>query len=84
VHGSSYAARELRQGTPSLRAASPVTLTVDRTGTGSGRIQGTMAFDRKDYGMDSNNPFIRIAHRAEVDVDLTATRIGGPTVVFKY
>ncbi len=59
-------------------------LTVDRTGTGSGRIQGTMAFDRKDYGMDSNIPFIRIANRVQVDVDLTAKRIGGPAVVFKY
>jgi polyisoprenoid-binding protein YceI len=59
-------------------------LTVDRTGTGAGRIQGTMAFDRKDYGMDSNIPFIRIANRVEVDVDLTAKRIGGPAVVFKY
>jgi polyisoprenoid-binding protein YceI len=59
-------------------------LTVDRTGVGSGRIQGTMAFDRKDYGMNSNIPFIRIANRVEVDVDLTAKRISGPTVVFKY
>jgi len=25
-----------------------------------------MAFDRKDYGMDSNIPFIRIANRVEV------------------
>jgi polyisoprenoid-binding protein YceI len=59
-------------------------LTVDRTGVGSGRIQGIMAFDRKDYGMNSNIPFIRIADRVEVDVDLTAKRIGGPAVVFKY
>jgi polyisoprenoid-binding protein YceI len=59
-------------------------LTVDRTGVGSGRIQGTMAFDRKDYGMDSNIPFIRIANRVEVDVDLTAKRTSGPAVVFKY
>ena len=59
-------------------------LTVDRTGSGSGRIQGTMAFDRKDYGMDNNIPFIRIANRVEVDVDLTAKRISGPPVVFKY
>ena len=59
-------------------------LTVDRTGTGSGRIQGTMAFDRKDYGMNSNIPFIRIANRVEVDVDLTADHIGGPAVIFKY
>ncbi|MGB6305269.1 MAG: YceI family protein, partial [Acidobacteriaceae bacterium] len=59
-------------------------LTVDRTGTGSGQIQGTMAFDRKEYGMDSNIPFIRIANRVEVDVDLTAKRTSGPPVVFKY
>lgn len=59
-------------------------LTVDRTGVGSGRIQGTMAFDRKDYGMNSNIPFIRIANRVEVDVDLTAKRTRGPAVIFKY
>ena len=59
-------------------------LTVDRTGTGSGRIQGSMAFDRKDYGMDSNIPFIKIANRVEVDVDLTAKRTSGPAVVFKH
>jgi polyisoprenoid-binding protein YceI len=59
-------------------------LTVDRTGVGSGRIQGTMAFDRKDYGMNSNIPFIRIANRVEVDVDLTAKRTSGPAVIFKY
>ena len=46
--------------------------------------QGTMAFGRKDFGMDSNIPFIRIANRIEVDVDLTATRIAGPAVIFKY
>lgn len=43
-----------------------------------------MAFGRKDYGMDSNIPVIRIANRVEVDVDLTATRIARPTVIFKY
>lgn len=35
-------------------------LTVDRTGVGSGRIQGTMAFDRKDYGMNSNIPSLEL------------------------
>lgn len=75
--------RNSARGPKSARGLA-VTLTVDRTGTGSGRIQGTMAFDRKDYGMDSNIPFIRIANRVEVDVDLTATHIGGPAVVFKY
>jgi polyisoprenoid-binding protein YceI len=59
-------------------------LTVDRTGNGSGRIQGTMAFDRKDYGMDSSIPFIRIANRVEVEVDLTAKRTRGPAMIFKH
>jgi polyisoprenoid-binding protein YceI len=59
-------------------------LTLSRTAIGTGRIQGTMAFDRKNYGMNSNIPFIKIANRVEVDVDLTAKRTSGPAVVFKY
>jgi polyisoprenoid-binding protein YceI len=35
-----------------------VTLTVSGKGTGSGEIKGVMAFDRKDYGMNSGIPFI--------------------------
>ena len=31
-----------------------------------------MAFDRKDYGMNSGIPFIKIADRVEVTVDLIA------------
>jgi polyisoprenoid-binding protein YceI len=57
-------------------------LTVSGKGTGSGRIKGTMAFDRKDYGMNSNIPFIRIANRVEVNVDLKAQRVSGPPLVF--
>jgi polyisoprenoid-binding protein YceI len=57
--------------------------TVSGRGTGSGTIIGTMAFDRKEYGMNSGIPFIRIANRVEVSVDLQGKRIGGPPVVFK-
>jgi polyisoprenoid-binding protein YceI len=60
-----------------------LTLTVSGKGTGSGEIQGTMAFDRKDYGMNSGIPFIRIADRVEVSVDLKAKRASGPPLVFK-
>src|ERR1700688_1040259 len=60
-----------------------LTLTVSGKGTGSGAIKGTMAFDRKDYGMNSGIPFIRIADRVEVTVDLKGKRVGGPPVVFK-
>src|SRR5258706_3346378 len=43
-----------------------LTLTVSGKGTGSGAIKGTMAFDRKDYGMKSGIPFIKIADRVEL------------------
>jgi hypothetical protein len=42
-----------------------------------------MAFDRKDYGMDSGIPFIRIADRVEVTVNLTAKRVSGPPLVLQ-
>jgi polyisoprenoid-binding protein YceI len=60
-----------------------LTLTVTGAGTGSGAIQGTMAFDRKDYGMNKGIPFIKIADRVEVTVDLKGKRVSGPPLVFK-
>jgi polyisoprenoid-binding protein YceI len=60
-----------------------VTLTLSGKGTGSGEVKGIMAFDRKDYGMNSGIPFIKVADRVEVDVDLKAKRISGPPVVFQ-
>ena len=58
-------------------------LTVSGKGTGHGEVTGTMAFDRKDYGMNSGIPFIKIADRVEVTVDLIADRVSGPPLVFK-
>jgi polyisoprenoid-binding protein YceI len=60
-----------------------LTFTVTGKGTGAGSITGTMAFDRKDYGMNSGIPFIKIADRVEVSVDLKGKRVSGPPVVFK-
>jgi polyisoprenoid-binding protein YceI len=57
--------------------------TITGRGTGEGEITGTMAFDRKDYGMNSGIPFIKIADRVEVIVDLKGKRVSGPPVVFK-
>jgi polyisoprenoid-binding protein YceI len=59
-----------------------LTLQDNRKGTSSGSITGTMAFDRKDYGMNSNIPFVKIANRAEVNVNLQWKRISGPPLVF--
>jgi polyisoprenoid-binding protein YceI len=74
------------QGNFTIRGVSrpeTLTLTVSGEGTGSGEIKGTMAFDRKDYGMNSGIPFIRIADRVEVTVDLHGKRVSGPPLVFK-
>jgi polyisoprenoid-binding protein YceI len=72
-------------GTFTIRGVSkPETLTFTVTGTrgsGSGDIKGTMAFDRKDYGMNSGIPFIKIADRVEVTVDLKVKRVSGPPLV---
>ena len=58
-------------------------LTVAGKGTGDGIIKGIMAFDRKDYGMTSGIPFVKIADRVEVDVDLKVHQVSGPRLVYK-
>jgi polyisoprenoid-binding protein YceI len=58
-------------------------LTGSGEGTGSGEIKGTMAFDRKDYDMNAHIPFVRIADRVEVNVDLKVKRVSGPKLEFK-
>jgi polyisoprenoid-binding protein YceI len=66
-----------------VKKAEKLTLTVFGKGTGSGEIKGTMAFDRKDYGMNSGIPFIKIANRVEVNVALKGKKVSGPPLVFK-
>jgi polyisoprenoid-binding protein YceI len=66
-----------------VKKAEKLTFTVTGKGTGAGSITGTMAFDRKEYGMNSGIPFIKIADRVEVTVDLKGKRVSGPPVVFK-
>jgi polyisoprenoid-binding protein YceI len=60
-----------------------LTLTSDSKGTPTGSLDGTMAFDRKEYGMTSGIPFIKIANRVEVNVRLKWRRVGGPPPVFQ-
>jgi polyisoprenoid-binding protein YceI len=57
--------------------------TVTGAGTGTGEVKGTMAFDRKDYGMNKGIPFVTIADRVEVTVDLKGKRISGPPIDLK-
>jgi polyisoprenoid-binding protein YceI len=60
-----------------------LTLTVSGVGTGAGEIKGTMAFDRKDYGMNKGIPLVKIADRVEVTVDLNGKRVSGPPLALK-
>jgi polyisoprenoid-binding protein YceI len=75
------------QGIFSVRGVSkPETLHLTLSGgkgTGHGELTGTMAFDRKDYGMNNGIPFVKVADRVEVTVDLKGDQISGPPVVFK-
>ncbi len=73
-------------GTFTIRGVSKpetLSLTVSGVGTGTGDIKGTMAFDRKDYGMNSGIPFIKIADRVEVTIDLHGKRVSGPPLALK-
>ena len=76
------------QGKFTIRGVSKdetLTLTFDpkEKGTGNGHIKGSMAFDRKEFGMNSGIPFIKIADRVEVDVALQVHRVSGPPLVYK-
>jgi polyisoprenoid-binding protein YceI len=73
-------------GTFTIRGVSkPETLQLAITGkgTGQGTIKGTMAFDRKEYGMNSGIPFIKIADRVEVNLDLNVKQVTGPKIQYK-
>ncbi|HUL33563.1 MAG TPA: YceI family protein [Candidatus Eisenbacteria bacterium] len=77
-------------GTFTIRGVSkPETLTftledkAEARAKGEGEVKGTMAFDRKEFGMNSGIPFIKIADRVEVTVDLKAKRVSGPPLVLK-
>ena len=60
-----------------------LTLALSGKGTGTGNIKGTLAFDRKDYGMNSGIPFIKVANRVEVSVNLKWQRVSGPPPVLR-
>jgi len=61
------------------------TLKVEDSGKGTpeGTILGTMAFDRKEYGMNSGIPFIKIANRVQVNVNLKWKRVAGLPPAFE-
>src|SRR5271165_6844306 len=74
------------QGTFTIRGVSkPETLNLTLTGkgTGEGQIKGTMAFDRKEFGMNSGIPLIKIADGVGFFFAFKGKRVSGPPLVFK-
>lgn len=53
-------------------------LTVSPKGTNSGEIKGSMIFDRNNYGMNKDMPFIKIADHVDVNFHLHGKRVSGP------
>jgi polyisoprenoid-binding protein YceI len=73
-------------GTFTIRGVSKaesLTFTADREGQGTGEIEGTLWFDRRNFGLGGSIPFIRIADRVELAIDFKASRISGPALLFK-
>ena len=75
-------------GTFTLRGISKpekVTLTVSGHGTGSGTVKGTLVFDRREYGFNKGSgvPFVKIADRVEVTLELKGKRVSGPPLQLK-
>ena len=73
-------------GTFTIRGVSrpeKLELTLAGRGTADLQIAGSMGFDRKEYGMNSGIPFIKIADRVEVSVALKVKRTSGPPVTLK-
>jgi polyisoprenoid-binding protein YceI len=72
-------------GTFTVRGVSKtevLTFTADREGSGTGEIEGTLWFDRRDFELGGSIPFVRIADRVELTVDFKATRASGPPLLF--
>ncbi len=61
-----------------------LTLTLEgKKGSGQGTINGTMSFNRKDFGMNKGIPFVKISDHVDVTVRLKVKKTSGPVVKFK-
>lgn len=57
-------------------------LKTTRNGAG-GSVDGSMTFNRKDFGMNGGVPLVKIADSVDVIVHLKAKRVSGPPVAVK-
>ena len=54
-------------------------LKTTRNGAG-GEVNGSMTFNRRDFGMNGGVPLVKIADSVDVIVHLKAKRVSGPPV----
>jgi polyisoprenoid-binding protein YceI len=66
-----------------ISKAEALTFTAEREGAGTGEIEGTLWFDRRDFELGGSMPFVKIADRVELTIDFKATRVSGPPLLFK-
>jgi polyisoprenoid-binding protein YceI len=66
-----------------ISKAKSLTFTAEREGEGTGEIEGTLWFDRRDFGLGGSIPFVKIADRVELTIQFKATRVSGPALLFK-
>jgi polyisoprenoid-binding protein YceI len=66
-----------------ISKAETLTFTADREGEGTGNIEGVLWFERGDFELGGNIPFVKIADRVELTIDFKATRVSGPPLLFK-
>lgn len=66
-----------------ISKAESLTFTAEREGEGTGEIEGTLWFDRRDFDLGGSIPFVKIADRVELTIQFKATRISGPPLLFK-
>jgi polyisoprenoid-binding protein YceI len=62
--------------------AQTLVLKATRNGSG-GEVNGTMTFNRRDFGMNGSVPLVKIADSVDVIVHLRAKRVSGPPVGVK-
>jgi len=66
-----------------ISKAESLTFTAEREGEGTGEIEGTLWFDRRDFGLGGSIPFVKLADRVELTIEFKATRVSGSPLLFK-
>jgi polyisoprenoid-binding protein YceI len=65
-----------------ISKSATLNLVIADQGFGTGYAQGSLSFDRKDYGM-SGDSSLKVADSVEVDLNFKAEQVSGPKLAYK-